>query len=170
VCFLSPHVDGYKTTPAAKVRTGAADVAIAPPETVISSHSPRESWAAPVKLKARPHSSGYLGIILDVTPRAGSAGDVVLCSVRPLHWAWFCGEPLISCATGNRPVWLQAVAALLQDDTSAIVTLESSGIDRPAKLDGCVYASYGARCGRRNWGTLLRALICMCFPLAAPGA
>jgi len=33
------------------------------------------------------------------------------------------------------------------------VTLESSGIDRPAKLDGCVYASYGARCGRRNWGT-----------------
>jgi len=83
VCFLSPHVDGYKTTPAAKVRTGAADVAIAPPETVISSHSPRESWAAPVKLKARPHSSGYLGIILDGTPRAGSAGDVVLCSVRP---------------------------------------------------------------------------------------
>ena len=54
VCLLSPHVDGYKSTPAAKVRTGAADVAIAPPETVISSHSPRESWAAPVKLKARP--------------------------------------------------------------------------------------------------------------------
>jgi len=71
----------------------------------------------------------------------------------PVHWASFCGEPLISCATGDRPVWLQAVAALLQDDTSAIVTLESSGIDRPAKLDGCVYASYGARCGRRNWGT-----------------
>ena len=41
---------------------------------------------------------------------------------------------------------LQAVAALLQDDTSAIVTLESSEFDRPAKLDGSVYASYGARC------------------------
>ncbi len=65
----------------------------------------------------------------------------------PVHWASFCGVPLISCVTGDRPVWLQAVAALLQDDTSAIVTLESSGIDRPAKLDGCVYASYGARCG-----------------------
>lgn len=31
---------------------------------------------------------------------------------------------------------LQAVAAVLQQDTSAIVTLKSSGIDRPAKLDG----------------------------------
>lgn len=31
---------------------------------------------------------------------------------------------------------LQAVAAVLQQDTSAIVTLKSSGIDRPAQLDG----------------------------------
>lgn len=41
---------------------------------------------------------------------------------------------------------IQAVAALLQEDTSAIVTLKSSGLDRPAKLDGKRYASYGARC------------------------
>ena len=40
---------------------------------------------------------------------------------------------------------VQAVAALLQKDTSAIVTLKSSGIDRPSKLDGRSYASYGAR-------------------------
>lgn len=39
----------------------------------------------------------------------------------------------------------QAVAALLQTDTSAVVTLKSSGIDRPSKLDGKRYASYGAR-------------------------
>ncbi len=44
----------------------------------------------------------------------------------------------------NKPK-IKAVAALLQHDTSAIVTLKSSGIDRPAKLDGCVYGSYGAR-------------------------
>ncbi len=30
----------------------------------------------------------------------------------------------------------QAIAAILQDDTSAIVTLKSSGLDRPSKLDG----------------------------------
>ncbi|KAA6428902.1 MAG: hypothetical protein FRX49_01012 [Trebouxia sp. A1-2] len=40
---------------------------------------------------------------------------------------------------------LQSVAALLQSDTSAIVTLQSSGLDRPRKLDGKTYASYGAR-------------------------
>lgn len=33
----------------------------------------------------------------------------------------------------------------VQNDTSAIVTLSSSGLDRPSKLDGKVYASYGAR-------------------------
>jgi hypothetical protein len=32
------------------------------------------------------------------------------------------------------PLSLQAVAALLQQDTSAVVTLKSSGIDRPAKV------------------------------------
>ena len=40
---------------------------------------------------------------------------------------------------------LKAVAAVLQDSTSAVVTLASSGIDRPSKLHGKVYASYGAR-------------------------
>jgi hypothetical protein len=29
---------------------------------------------------------------------------------------------------------MQAVAALLQQDTSAVVTLKSSGIDRPSKV------------------------------------
>lgn len=40
---------------------------------------------------------------------------------------------------------LKAVATLLQQDTSAIVTLKSSGLDRPSKLDGATYGSYGAR-------------------------
>ena len=41
---------------------------------------------------------------------------------------------------------LKAGAALLHDrNTSAIVTLRSSGIDAPRKLDGKTYASYAAR-------------------------
>jgi NitT/TauT family transport system substrate-binding protein len=40
---------------------------------------------------------------------------------------------------------LTAVAAVCQRDTSAIVTLGDSGIDRPAELDGRTYASYDAR-------------------------
>jgi len=40
---------------------------------------------------------------------------------------------------------LTAVAAVCQEDKSAIVTLEDSGIDRSADLDGHRYASYDAR-------------------------
>mmetsp|Transcript_12288 Transcript_12288/g.26508 ORF Transcript_12288/g.26508 Transcript_12288/m.26508 type:complete len:344 (-) Transcript_12288:392-1423(-) len=40
---------------------------------------------------------------------------------------------------------IQAVAALLSNSTSAVVTLKNSGLDRPSKLDGKTYASYGAR-------------------------
>ena len=43
------------------------------------------------------------------------------------------------------PPVLQAVSALLQRDTSAVVTLASGGIARPAQLEGKRYASYGAR-------------------------
>ena len=39
----------------------------------------------------------------------------------------------------------QAVAALLAEDTSAIVTLKASGLNSPKLLDGKRYASYGAR-------------------------
>lgn len=39
---------------------------------------------------------------------------------------------------------LQAVAAVLQNDLSSIAVLESSGIERPAQLDGTVHASYKA--------------------------
>ncbi len=40
---------------------------------------------------------------------------------------------------------LTAIAAVCQRDTSAIVTLSDSGLERPAALDGRVYASYDAR-------------------------
>eukprot|EP00242_Pyramimonas_sp_CCMP2087_P013086 CAMPEP_0198210802 /NCGR_PEP_ID=MMETSP1445-20131203/22452_1 /TAXON_ID=36898 /ORGANISM="Pyramimonas sp., Strain CCMP2087" /LENGTH=188 /DNA_ID=CAMNT_0043884957 /DNA_START=230 /DNA_END=792 /DNA_ORIENTATION=- len=44
----------------------------------------------------------------------------------------------------ERPA-LKTVAAVLQAQTSAIVTLKSSGLERPAALDGKIYASYAAR-------------------------
>lgn len=54
VCLLSPHIDQYATTPAAKVRNGVATMAIAPTETVISSHRPKDTWRLQPKLTARP--------------------------------------------------------------------------------------------------------------------
>jgi len=44
----------------------------------------------------------------------------------------------------GRPA-LKAIAAILQEQTSAIVTTKASGLSRPRDLDGKVYASYAAR-------------------------
>jgi ABC-type nitrate/sulfonate/bicarbonate transport system substrate-binding protein len=54
-------------------------------------------------------------------------------------------ETVISFNTKAQPFAVSAVAALLKEDLSAIVTLASSGISRPQMLDGRVYASYKAR-------------------------
>ncbi len=54
-------------------------------------------------------------------------------------------ESAISLRTKNKPVAAKAIAALLQQDVSAIAVREESGITRPAELDGKRYASYGAR-------------------------
>jgi len=54
-------------------------------------------------------------------------------------------ESIISYQTKNKPFDLIAIAALLQDDLSAIVVREDSGIESPRDLDGKVYSSYKAR-------------------------
>lgn len=54
-------------------------------------------------------------------------------------------ETVLSYRTAAVPVEVTAVAALLQQDTSAIAVLAASGLERPAQLDGHVYASYQAR-------------------------
>lgn len=94
VTFISPHSDEYKVTPASRVESGEALLAIAPSESVIS----YATW--PEAHKQRPK--------------------------------------------------LRAVAAVLQADTSAIATLKSSGIDRPAKVRG------------RGLLRLLRLQVCGC--------
>ena len=52
---------------------------------------------------------------------------------------------------------LVAVAALQAKTPSAVVTLKASGRDRPAKLDGADYASYGARYEGRIVQELIKA-------------
>lgn len=49
-----------------------------------------------------------------------------------------------------------AIAAVLQKDASAIVTLNGSGIKRPAQLDDKLYASYDAR----YEGLIVQEMIC----------
>ncbi len=85
VTLRSPAEDGYEQTPAKRVATGDATVAIAPSESAISYNT------------------------------------------HPDYPS------------------LTAIAAVCQRDTSAIVTLGDSGLERPADLDGNTYASYDAR-------------------------
>jgi len=54
-------------------------------------------------------------------------------------------ESAISYHTHPEYDSLTAIAAVCQHDTSAIVALGDSDIDRPADLDGATYASYDAR-------------------------
>lgn len=54
-------------------------------------------------------------------------------------------ESVISLNTKAKKVNAVAIAALLQEDISSIVTLGNSNITRPKELDGRSYASYEAR-------------------------
>lgn len=61
------------------------------------------------------------------------------------HFAIAPTESILSYRNLPTSIPLVAVSALVQEDTSAIVTLASSGLERPKDLDGKVYASYAAR-------------------------
>ncbi|ARK12481.1 ABC transporter substrate-binding protein [Fibrella sp. ES10-3-2-2] len=54
-------------------------------------------------------------------------------------------ESIISLHTKQNRLPVKAIAALLQEDISAIVTLSANKITRPRDLDGRTYASYKAR-------------------------
>lgn len=54
-------------------------------------------------------------------------------------------ESVISYRTKSKPFPLVAIAAVLRNDLSAIVTQKGIGIDRPRDLDGKVYSSFQAR-------------------------
>ncbi|MDA9554867.1 ABC transporter substrate-binding protein [Pelobium sp.] len=54
-------------------------------------------------------------------------------------------ESVISLLTKANKFDVKAIAALLQSDCSAIITLKQSGLDTPKSLDQHIYASYKAR-------------------------
>ncbi|MEM6840688.1 MAG: ABC transporter substrate-binding protein [Bacteroidota bacterium] len=64
---------------------------------------------------------------------------------KEVHLAITPSESVISFNTLKESIPLTAVAAALQKDASAIVVREDSTIERPAQLDGKVFASYNAR-------------------------
>jgi ABC-type nitrate/sulfonate/bicarbonate transport system substrate-binding protein len=72
------------------------------------------------------------------TPAGRLAAGTVDLAIMP-------SESVISYHANDPDSDFVAVAAVLARDASAIVTLNTSGIDQPCQLDGRVYASYSAR-------------------------
>lgn len=91
-------------------------------------------------------AAGLTVTFLDPTECKGSITPPRQVAAGTATFAVGSSESAISFATTSpdKPR-LKAVAALLQGSTSAICTLQSSGIDSPAKLSGKRFASY---CGR----------------------
>jgi len=81
-----------------------------------------------IDLKLQPYSSN---VSPDVLVSSGKA-DVGISST----------ESIVADAAVNQPV--VSIAAIMQHNTSALVTLKSSGITRPGQLDGKTYGGFGA--------------------------
>ncbi len=96
------------------------------------------------------HKGWYAEAGIELTLRSPEEDNYALTPAKQLanglvHFGIAPTESVISYHTLSKPVPLKAVAALLQEDTSAIVTLREKGISRPKSLDGKTYASYSAR-------------------------
>ena len=107
-----------------------------------------------------PHDAAYAGSYVDPEDGDAGQGDPKRSEATPAPYVTPCSkvaegsahfginspEGVVGWNVSDGKPRLKAVAALLHDrNTSAIVTLRSSGIDTPAKLDGKTYASYAAR-------------------------
>jgi ABC-type nitrate/sulfonate/bicarbonate transport system substrate-binding protein len=82
------------------------------------------------------------GLDVTILPYAqGSAPDVQVAAGKA-DFGFSFEEAVTTARAAGRPV--KSVAAVIQKNSSALVTLKDSGLDRPAKLEGKRYAGFGA--------------------------
>lgn len=81
------------------------------------------------------------GIDLQILPYTEAAGPDALVSAGKADFGISFEEQVVADRMTGLPV--KSVAAIIQHNTSALVTLKSSGIDRPAKLEDTRYAGFG---------------------------
>jgi ABC-type nitrate/sulfonate/bicarbonate transport system substrate-binding protein len=82
------------------------------------------------------------GIDLQILPYSDAASPDALVAAGKADFAISFVEQVVIDRVTDLPV--KSVAALVQHNTSALVTLKSSGLDRPAKLEGKRYAGFGS--------------------------
>ena len=82
------------------------------------------------------------GIDLTLLPYSSSVSSDVLVSSGKADVGISSTESIVADAAVKQPV--VSIAAIMQHNTSALVTLKSSGITRPSQLDGKIYGGFGA--------------------------
>ena len=82
------------------------------------------------------------GIDLQLLPYSSNVTPDALVSSGKADVGISSTESIVADAAANQPV--VSIAAIMQHNTSALVTLKSSGITRPAQLDGKIYGGFGA--------------------------
>ncbi len=82
------------------------------------------------------------GIDLILLPYSSSVSPDVLVSSGKADVGISSTEGIVADAAVNQPV--VSIAAIMQHNTSALVTLKSSGLSRPRNLDGKIYGGFGA--------------------------
>src|SRR5713226_8435279 len=82
------------------------------------------------------------GIDLKLLPYSASVSPDVLVSTGKADVGVSSTEGIVADAAVGQPV--VSIAAIIQHNTSALVTLASSGLTRPSDLDGKIYGGFGA--------------------------
>src|SRR5437667_5331839 len=82
------------------------------------------------------------GIDLHLLPYSASVSPDVLVSTSKADVGVSSTEGIVADAAIGQPV--VSIAAIIQHNTSALVTLASSGLNRPRDLDGKTYGGFGA--------------------------
>ena len=82
------------------------------------------------------------GIELDILPYSDANTPDTLVGTGQADFGISFTEAVVTDRINKLPV--KSVAAVLQTNTSALATLKSSGLDRPAKLEGKRYAGFGS--------------------------
>ncbi len=82
------------------------------------------------------------GIDLQLLPYSSNVTPDVLVSSGKADVGISSTESIVADAAANEPV--VSIAAIMQHNTSALVTLKSSGITRPSQLAGKTYGGFGA--------------------------
>ena len=82
------------------------------------------------------------GINLKLLPYSANVSPDVLVSSGKADVGISSTEGIVADAATGQPV--VSIAAIIQHNTSALVTLASSGLNRPRDLDGKIYGGFGA--------------------------